>query len=316
MHAQADRHDASLPLSSSSEQSAASPSSDQPPAPAKRADHGPTRWLRRNRWLIARRTVQFAVLAAFVSGTWWGVPIAQGTLAASRWFGALALMDPFVTVQSLLAGHEVAAAGLAGAAIVAGFYALFAGRLFCGWVCPINLVTDAAEAVRQRLPAGGVASLRADRRLRHVVLLLVLAGSAGAGVIVWESVNPITFTVRGLAFGSWVAVLVAAGAVFVFDLVVLRHGWCGHVCPVGAFYGWLGRFGRLKVHAVRAQACTRCGDCFAACPEPQVIVPVLRPGATTFAINDQDCLRCGRCIDRCDEGVFELRLRPPRTGAG
>lgn len=265
------------------------------------------RWLGRQRWLLARRLVQAIVLAAFASGPWWGISVAEGTLAASRWFGVLTLVDPLVALQSVLAGHRLVATGVAGAALVAAFYALLAGRLYCAWVCPINLVTDAAELTRRGLGLGRVALLRADRRARQGVLLLALVASAATGSVAWEALNPITLTMRGLAFGAWSGVLVAITAIFAFDLLVLRHGWCGHLCPVGAFYGWLGRFGRLRVHAVRAEACTRCGDCHAICPEPQVIVPVLRRDATRIAITDADCLRCGRCIDHCDENVFALR---------
>ena len=264
--------------------------------------------LRRNRWLIARRAVQGLVLACFAVTPWWDTPPARGTLAASLWFGSVTLTDPMVALQTWLAGTHPAAAALAGAAIVAAFYALFAGRLFCAWVCPVNLVTDAAEALRRALGIEHFGVLRADRRLRYLVLALALAGSAVFGTVLWETVNPIGWTMRGFSFGLWGGALAAAAAVFVFDLVVLRHGWCGHVCPVGAFYALLGRFGRLNVQAVNASACTRCGDCFAVCPEVQVIAPVLRPGAPVTAIVDADCLRCGRCIDRCEENVFEFRL--------
>lgn len=271
------------------------------------------RGLRRRRWLLARRLVQGGVLAAFASGPWWGVPVADGTLAASRWFDTVSLLDPLVALQSVLAGHTLGVAGLAAAALVAIVYAVLAGRLYCGWVCPINLVADAAEATRRWLGLGGFALLRADRRLRHGVLAAALVASAASGVVAWEALNPITYTMRALVFGAWTGGLVAVSAVFVFDLVVLRRGWCAHLCPVGAFYGWLGRFGRLHVRAVRADACTRCGDCFAICPEPQVLVPVLRPGASAIAITDGDCLRCGRCIDHCDENVFALRWNPHAT---
>jgi ferredoxin-type protein NapH len=280
---------------------------DRPAAPAPRRP-GALRRLRRNRWLLARRAAQLALLAAFASGPWWGVPVAAGTLAASRWFGVLDLADPFVALQSLLAGHALAAPAIGGAVVLALFYAVTAGRLYCGWICPVNLVTDAAAGLRRALGLRRHhAPLRTDRRLRQVVLLLVLVGSAATGTIVWEVVNPITWASRAVSFGLWPGAAVALGAVFVLDLLVLERGWCAHLCPVGAAYGWLGRFSaRLGVRAARAEACTRCGDCFAVCPEPQVIAPVLRPGDVARVIADADCLRCGRCIDRCDEDVFVI----------
>ncbi len=263
------------------------------------------------RWLIARRTTQGLLLAAFAGAPWWGPRWVQGTLASSVWFGTLPLTDPFVALQTLLAGQALAVAGALGALLVAIAFALSAGRLYCGWVCPINLVTDAADALRRALGLRRGLLPGADRRLRHVVLVGVLLASALAGSLVWEAVNPITHAVRALAFGLWTSGAVAVAAVFAFDLVLLRHGWCGHLCPVGAFYGLLGRVGRLHVAAPRAAACTHCGDCFETCPVPQVIVPVLPPQPpSVMTIADTDCLRCGRCIDRCGERVFEWRIGP------
>lgn len=272
---------------------------------AVRSDAGLARALRRNRWLLARRTLQFALLAAFAGAPW----LVQGTLAASVWFGQVPLTDPLLALQTWLAGTPPARSAVLGALAVGAFYALCGGRLFCAWVCPVNLVTDAAEGLRRGLGWQRI-GLRADRRLRQLVLALVLVASVVTGSVVWETVNPIGWTMRALVFGLWSGGAAAVAAVFVFDLLVLRHGWCGHLCPVGAFYGRLGRAGRLQVRAVKPEACTRCGECFAVCPEVQVIAPVLRPDAEQRCIVDADCLRCGRCIDRCDEGVFAFRLAP------
>lgn len=268
------------------------------------------RWLRRNRWLFARRTVQIGLLLVFMAGPWWGVHLVSGTLASSLWFGVLPLSDPFVVLQSIVAGHRPVLAALVGASLVAVVYALLAGRLYCAWVCPINIVTDLAAFVRRRLGLGRRRGLHIDRRVRHLVLLLALIASAAWGAMAWELINPITMVQRALVFGLGVSGVIAAAAIFAFDLLVSRGGWCGHLCPVGAFYGWLGRLGRLKVVAVRPEACTQCGDCYRVCPEPHVIVPVLRMGdlSRAMAVTHQDCLRCGRCLDVCDEDVFELRL--------
>jgi ferredoxin-type protein NapH len=264
--------------------------------------------MRLPRWLIARRAMQIGLLAAFAGAPWIAQRWVEGTLASSRWFGRMALSDPFVVLQSWFAGHAVAASALAGASAITLFFGLVAGRLYCGWVCPINLVTDAADALRRA--TGWRRSLlpRADRRLRYGVLAAVLIASTAAGALVWEALNPIAHAVRAMAFGLWGGGAVAVSAVFLFDVVLLRHGWCGHLCPVGAFYGLVGRFGRLQVDAPRAAACSHCGDCFDTCPVPHVIAPVLRPGAATTTIVSIDCLRCGRCDERCGEQVFDWRL--------
>ncbi|WP_413891064.1 4Fe-4S dicluster domain-containing protein [Candidatus Aalborgicola defluviihabitans] len=145
------------------------------------------------------------------------------------------------------------------------------------------------------------------------MLAVALLLSALLGNVVWETVNPITLLQRALVFGlagGYGAVLV----VFVFDLLVIPRGWCGHLCPVGAFYGVLGRGALMHVSAVNRDRCTACGDCFRVCPEPHVIAPALygAPHGRSPAIASADCIRCARCIDVCDELVFRIELLPQR----
>jgi len=269
--------------------------------------------LHRNRWLVARRAVQLLALAAFLAGPWAGLWIARGTLASSEWFGVLPLTDPFVALQSLLAHRSLAPGALFGASVVAAFYVVFGGRSFCAWVCPINPVTDLAAWLRAKLRLPSLLGAhRLDRRLRYGVLVVALATSALLGSVAWETLNPITLLHRALLFGLAGGYGVAL-AVFLFDLLVVPRGWCGHLCPVGAFYGLAGRAAVLHVSASRRDACTQCGDCFRACPEPHVIAPALY-GASHGrgpTITSADCTRCARCIDVCDEDVFDWQWRRP-----
>ncbi len=100
-------------------------------------------------------------------------------------------------------------------------------------------------------------------------------------------------------------------AVFVFDLLTAKHGWCGHLCPVGAAYGVIGKASVLRVSAFDRAKCDDCMDCFAVCPEPHVISPALRGGKTgaTPVITHADCTLCGACIDSCPETVFRFTTR-------
>lgn len=264
------------------------------------------------RWLLLRRLSQTAVLLAFALAP---PQIVSGTLAGSLWFGAVPLTDPFAALQALLATGAVSASGAVGALIVAAFLALLGGRAFCAWICPLNMVTDLADAVHRRLFPARAHWLRIDRRARHAVAIAVLAGSAAGGLVLWEAVNPITWLQRSLAAGT-VAALWIAGAVFTFDLLLVRHGWCGHLCPVGAFYGWLGRGRRLAIAVRDRRACDDCGRCFSVCAEPQVIAPALRARSDEGGVIDHpDCTLCGRCVEVCPPRVFALTVRSPAASA-
>jgi ferredoxin-type protein NapH len=265
-------------------------------------------WLRAHKWLILRRISQFGILALFLLGPLAGIWIVKGNLNYSYTLNFLPLTDPYVALQSLMTGHVPEMLGLIGIAVVLVFYLLVGGRVYCSWVCPVNVVTDAAGWLRDRLGIKGGSSL--SRNTRYWILAMTLLGSALTGVVLWELVNPVSMLHRGLVFGlgaAWTVVL----AVFLFDLFVMTRGWCGRLCPVGAFYSLLGRWSPLRVSAPRRAACNDCMDCFEVCPEPQVIRPALKGedkgiGPVILAAN---CTNCGRCIDVCSKDVFAYDLR-------
>jgi ferredoxin-type protein NapH len=267
---------------------------------------GRSLWLRQ-RFLVLRRLSQLAVLGLFLLGPWAGMWIVKGNLASSLTLGVLPLTDPFVLAQSLAAGHRPAAAAVLGVLIVLAFYGLVAGRAYCAWVCPVNIATDTAAWLRRRLRLGN--GRVPPRALRHAVLVAVLLACALTGQVVWEAVNPVTLTQRAFIFGGGLA-WTAVAAVFAYDLLVAQRGWCGHVCPMGAAYALIGSKPLLRVQAARRQACDDCGDCYAVCPEPHVLVAPLKAKAGAGPlVASRDCTLCARCLDVCHADVFTLTHR-------
>lgn len=257
------------------------------------------------RWLILRRLSQLSILALFLIGPWLDIWIVRGNLSSSLTLDILPLTDPLLVLQSLAAGHVPYREALVGAAIVAVFYLLIGGRVFCSWACPVNPVTDAAAALRRRLGIKGTRSPAAATR--NWLLGGVILASAATGTIAWEFVNPVSMLHRGLIFGMGLAWVVILG-IFLYDLLSASRGWCGHLCPMGALYAQLGRPALLRVSAANRGACDDCLDCFVVCPEPQVIRPALK-GSGTALILDGNCTNCGRCIEVCDRNVFRFTQR-------
>lgn len=271
-------------------------------------------WLQAHKWLILRRISQFSILALFLAGPWFGQWIVKGNLAYSYTLGVLPLTDPYVALQSMVTGHLPETLGLVGMAIVLVFYLLVGGRVYCSWVCPVNVVTDAAGWLRNRLGIKGSSQL--GRNTRYWILGMTFVGSALTGVVLWELINPVSMLHRGLIFGmgmAWTVVLV----VFLFDLFVTSRGWCGRLCPVGAFYSLLGRWSPVRVSAPARAACNDCMDCFEVCPEPQVIRPALKGEGKGVGpvILSPNCTNCGRCIDVCSKEVFTFGLRFNNPGS-
>lgn len=265
-------------------------------------------WWRANQWLLLRRAMQFGILGLFLLGPWLGIWIIKGNIASSLTLDVLPLSDPYLLTQSLFAGHWPETTVVIGAVIITVFYFLIGGRVYCGWICPVNMITDLAAWLRQRFNIKGGA--RFPRQSRYWILAMTLIGATISGSLLWELVNPVTLVYRGLIFGMgmvWLLLL----ALFLFDLLLSPRGWCTHLCPMGAFYSLLARYTPLRISAAGRERCNDCMDCYAVCPEPQVIPPALKGaeqgiGPVILGIN---CTNCARCIDVCSKDVFKFSSR-------
>lgn len=260
--------------------------------------------LRSHRYLIARRLVQTAVMVLLIGGNLWGWTVLRGNLSSSIFLDTVPLADPFAVLQLFAAGGLLAMNVMLGAAITLVFYALLGGRVFCAWVCPMNPVTDLANRLGLRFGTGQGTHRVVGRSARYFILATALILSALMGVAAFEAISPIGLLQRGLVFGmgaGWLGVL----AVFVFDLVIQRNGFCGHLCPLGAFYSLLGRAALVRVAHDHVK-CTSCLDCLRVCPENEILALV---GQASGSVLDGVCTNCGRCIEVCPDDALSFSNR-------
>ncbi len=267
---------------------------------------GPWAW----RYLILRRISQVSILVLFFGSFHWAwhvakdTPLLAGNLSASKFLGLIPMTDPFAALQIFLTGHVLARESLIGVAVVMAFYLLFGGRVFCAWVCPVNMVTDAAGWLRNRLAIQPIMHL--PRTLRYFVLAATLIITVISGLAAFEWVSPIGMAHREIIYGLGMG-FTALLAIFLFDLLILKNGWCGHFCPLGAFYSLIGRTSLLRVRFDKT-TCTSCGECARVCPEPQVLN--LKKIEERGYVFSGECSNCGRCTPICPEGSLKFDFKP------
>lgn len=266
-----------------------------------------------HKWLILRRVTQLGILALFMLGPWTGFYILKGNMASSLIFDTVPLSDPLLFLQMLAAGFlGVSTTVIIGAITVALFYLIVCGRVYCAWVCPTNIVTDTAHWSRRKLGIRSNSRLKSSTRYWMLAMTLIL--SAATGTLAYELINPVSVVYRGLIFGMGFGWAVLVG-IYLFDLLVAKHGWCGHL-PVP------GRGVLQPYRAGQSGACTR------RCPRSmRRLHGMLRglPGATGHppalkssgkgdspVILSGACTNCARCVDICPHDVFAfgLRIRP------
>ncbi len=256
------------------------------------------------KYLILRRIVQFSIMILFIGGFNFDWNILKGNYSTAEAFGLIYLSDPYTIMQAFASGFMPDIKVIIGAITITVFYFLLRGRMFCSWVCPMNIVTDAASWSRRKLKVKPLISAKsANRNIRFYVLGLGLVLSAIFGFAAFEVINPISMMHRAFIFGSFSGLFFVL-FIFLFDIFILKHGFCGHICPVGAFYTILGKFGFLKVFH-NQENCTNCMKCKPVCPEIQVLDII---GIESGNISQGACTNCGNCIDACNDNSLEFKI--------
>lgn len=256
--------------------------------------------MRVNRWTVGRRCVQMLVLLLLATPAF-GWTFFEGNLAAAAVSG-LQLSDPLASLQVLLLTGALSATLVVGTAIVAVFYALIGGRVFCGWVCPVHLLTDLAD-----LLPGTTRSSRRPLHWKTSALALTAIMSLLLGIPAFETISPIGITARALTFGVGSSLGIVA-LILLAELLLVRRLWCRNLCPLGGFYAQLGRVSPVAV-AYDAGKCTHCGQCRRVCFVPEVLEPSLQEGAER--VHSGECTRCGACVGICPDRALNFGLRNP-----
>ena len=255
------------------------------------------------RYLILRRVVQLTIMLLLAGSNYFGWKILKGDLSSTLFLGTIKISDPYAVLQILATGFWVGSDILLSAFIVLAFYTLISGRMFCSWICPVNPISDFVRWVRNKLKRNrNLVSL--NRKTRYWILVLSFILSLITGLAAFEAISPIGFLHRAIIFGTGAGWTVVLMVVF-FDLSVVKNGWCGHVCPLGAFYAIVGKVGFLKVKHDK-EKCTDCNKCFLVCPEVQVLSIV---GKESGFITSGECTNCLRCIEVCGDNALNFSVR-------
>lgn len=252
-----------------------------------------------SKWTIARRVVQLAVIALIASPRA-AQTVFQGNLSSGALLG-IGLSDPLAFLQATVASRLFIPSFFGSAVIIAVLYFLTGGRSFCGWVCPVYLVTEIGDKLGSRI---GTCRKHYPLATNRWVLAATLVLALVTAVPIFEIISPIGVLARAVMFGAY-APLLLVGAIVVVEVAVSRRIWCRSLCPVGGFYALLGRFSPLRV-AFTQELCTKCGECSRVCPVEEVLEAPLVTGAGQVASGD--CTRCGACIDACQPRALRMGI--------
>lgn len=261
--------------------------------------------IKKHRFLLTRRVIQVTIMVLYILANTYGINILMGNLSSSLVFKTIPLSDPYAVLQMFFAGAVISVDLLLGTLIVTIFYMLIGGRAFCSWVCPVNIITDFSNYLRRVLGFNQIQKRQpASRNIRYWVIAISFIISYFMGIAAFELISPISMIHRGIIFGfgfAWATIIV----IFLFDLFVLKNGWCGHICPLGGAYSLIGKYSFLRVHH-KVENCTSCMKCKEVCPENQVLFMITKK---SLPVLSGECTNCARCIEVCDDDALNFHIK-------
>jgi cytochrome c oxidase accessory protein FixG len=174
---------------------------------------------------------------------------------------------------------------------------VFYGRVYCGYLCPQMIFSEASDSLESRLQRWVVKRGYPKSLGRVLFHAAVAAASAALGfAFVGYFVTPKD------AFGGAAAISWAVVAVLTYlDFALVRQRFCTTVCPYGYLQGLIGDGKTLLVHyRDECKACIDCKKCVRVCP---MGIDIRK---SPFQI---ECIHCAECIDAC--GEIMARLKKP-----
>ncbi|MDR0339105.1 MAG: 4Fe-4S dicluster domain-containing protein [Desulfovibrio sp.] len=294
------------------------------------------------KFLITQRAIQAASLTAFclllASASW---PLPESWLPVDLFLR----LDPLTATLIPLAARQWLPALVPGLAVLA--VTVFAGRVFCGYICPMGITLDLGRFVASLFFGKGAGAAPALSPRRRALKYLILAGMAGAAL----------FGVNLVFWGSPLALVTRLYALLLHPLLLIfGDGAMSAASPLFNDMGLTGlayaeaetrRFGGLAFILVfftalftlervrprfwcrylcpagalmglaslappwrrRVDACLHCGACARACPAGAVAAD----GEQNL---HSECLTCRACADVCPTKGTRFSLFASGDAAG
>ncbi len=211
--------------------------------------------------------------------------------------GFVWITDPLIGMQTILI-TLTADRMLLLSMVIPVVLTLGLGRVFCGWVCPQNTISEFVYRAAMKLGIDQPFGKSATATPRYAVLALVLILTplakvplasflSAPGIISVQAAKLIYEGIVGLELGL-IAVIV------VFELFLVRRGWCNYLCPVGSFLG-IFRFRKTLKVAFAEDAEHACGKCLACVEACQLGLNPMAEGIYP------QCHNCGACVSACKD---------------
>lgn len=208
--------------------------------------------------------------------------------------GNLWFVSPLEGLESLLISKSFYLPSIVGM-IIPVLLALFLGRVFCSWLCPVTFILEIFDRLRKAFTGKKYIAnaLLVAKKVLWFTLIAELVLSMILGAPVFVFLSPPGLVGREIMMLVFFKTFAFEGGILILILfleLLTRRFFCRSFCPLGALLAFIGRSRKLQVKTVN-ENCTDCGICSRVCP--MGLNPQIGEGESAY------CWNCGECLDSC-----------------
>lgn len=278
---------------------------------------------------LLRRLLQVATALLFMMQhilIIYGIPIVIGSLISSKVLGIVGFIDPSAAIEKLLAYKQLIVFPTVAFLTTLILY-LVLGRVFCGWICPLDIFYSYAKDLRRSRSSNHVGTAYFSLRFYILIFIIIFGASIFTYIPIYTNyLNVITMfstiiNSLGRIFSPTIAIpakieysIVLIFLTLVIDIIistVYPRFWCRRICVTGIIYGLFNKLSFLTIK-ITSKLCTFCGRCDEVCRTSILITSkYIKMGKDS--IRDVDCIKCFECVEVCPTNALSISFTSPRT---
>ena len=235
--------------------------------------------------------------------------------------GAFDAFCPFGGVETLWAyittGQTLKTTNLLSIAILISVMglSLLAGRAFCGWICPFNVLEflrlieikfygkdKITPRPRARFDARFPIQVpqKVDKWLRYLKYLVLVGILIASTMMVYPPLWDFCPARALFSFQLTTPLLWSVLIIFIITSMWVQRFWCKYLCPMGALLAVFNKIAPLRI-VIDHDRCTSCHRCEADCPANIAPIPE--------NMRSLECVQCLECLETCAVSeTLDLRL--------
>ncbi len=184
------------------------------------------------------------------------------------------------------------------------FSSLLAGRIFCGFVCPLGALQELISKFNFKSDLKGQkeakyrveVSSQVSSKIRWIFLGVLFLLASVWSIIILPVFNPLSGFSFLKNFALTLLLPFISMVVVCITSIFIYRPWCRFLCPFGAGLSFLSRFTGIKYQ--RTEDCTECGLCEKICPTQEAAADS----------KEGECYFCNRCIEICPNDAIKFDM--------